>query len=163
MIIDLRELVHLRGEVEGDVVIRVDDPVAGELVVPCHVTVDYRQSQGVFYLHGSVEADVGAVCHRCLEPMTTRVNGGFDVIVRRGDSPAGEGEDVITLAAHEHEVPMEPLVHETVVVNVPMVVACRDDCKGLCPECGTNLNTGSCKCGEAGDPRWDVLRNPKSE
>jgi uncharacterized protein len=161
MIIDLRELVHLRGEIEGDVVTHVDDPVAGELVVPCHVLVDYRQSQGVFYLHGSVDADVGTVCHRCLEPVTAHVNGEFDVMVRRGDSVGVEGDDVITLAAHEHEVPVEPLVHETVVVNAPMVVACRDDCRGLCAVCGTNLNTGSCACGEAGDSRWDALRDVK--
>jgi DUF177 domain-containing protein len=58
---------------------------------------------------------------------------------------------------------MEPLVHETVVVNVPMVVACRDDCRGLCPTCGTNLNAGSCTCGDAVDSRWDALRDMKSE
>ena len=163
MIIDLRELLELRGRIEGDVTTRVDDPVAGELVVPCRVVVDYRQSQGVFYLHGAVDADVAVVCHRCLEPVTAHVNGDFDVIVRRGESSGVEGEDVITLGAHEHEVPMEPLVHETVVVNAPMVVACRDDCRGLCPNCGVNLNTGSCDCGEAGDSRWDALRRMKLE
>ncbi|MDH4038001.1 MAG: DUF177 domain-containing protein [Candidatus Krumholzibacteria bacterium] len=161
MIIDLRELVHLRGDIEGDVVTRVDDPVAGELIVPCHVTVDYRQSQGTFYLHGSVDADVGTVCHRCLEPVTSRVSGVFDVIVRRGVAEGGGGDDMIILASHEHEVPLEPLVHEAVVVSVPMVVACRDDCKGLCPGCGTNLNAGSCTCKDKGDSRWDALRDVK--
>jgi uncharacterized metal-binding protein YceD (DUF177 family) len=163
MIIDLRELLEPRGRIEGDVNTRVDDPVAGELVVPCHVAVDYRQSQGVFYFHGVVDADVGGVCHRCLEPLTTHVSGEFDVIARRGEEFGVEGDEVITLAAHEHEVPMEPFVHEAVVLNVPMVLVCRDDCRGLCPVCGANLNNTTCECGESGDARWDALRRLKSE
>jgi uncharacterized protein len=163
MIIDLRELTEPRGRIEGDVSTRIDDPVAGERVVPCHVAVDYRQTQGMFYLHGVVDGDFGTTCHRCLEPVTERVTGDFDVMVRRGEHTGEEGEDVITLASHEHLVPVEPLVHETLVVNLPMIVVCRDDCRGLCPACGTNLNTGSCTCAQTGDPRWDTLRRMKSE
>jgi len=163
MIIDLRELLESRGRVEGDVETRVEDPVAGELAVPCHVAVDYRQLQGVFYFHGTVDAAVAGVCHRCLEAVSTRVGGEFDVMARRGEASGVEGDDVITLAAHEHEVDLDPLVHEVVVVGTPMVLVCRDDCRGLCPTCGANLNTAPCNCGAPGDSRWDALRRLKSE
>lgn len=163
MIIDLREMQELQGRLEGDVSTRFDDPVAGELFVPCRVAVDYRQSQGVYYLHGSVEADVAAVCHRCLEALSVRVTGTFDVMVRRGEDAGPAGDDVILLGPHEYEVALEPLVHETVVVNTPMVIACREECRGLCPSCGTNLNTGTCACGTAGDSRWEALRKMKLE
>lgn len=163
MIIDLRELLEPRGRVEGDVETRVEDPVAGELAVPCHVAVDYRQSQGVFYFHGAVDATLAGVCHRCLEPVSSRMGGEFDVMARRGEASGVEGDDVITLAAHEHEVRLDALVHETVVVNTPMVVLCREDCKGLCPTCGANLNTAPCDCSAPADSRWDALRKLKSE
>lgn len=163
MIIDLRELLELRGRIDGDVTTRIDDPVGGELVVPCHVTLDYRQAQGMFYFHGSVVGSIGTACHRCLEPVNAHVDGEFDVMVRRGEHEGEQGEDVITLATHEYQVPVEPIVHETVVVNAPMIVLCRDDCRGLCPTCGANLNDGSCACGGTGDARWDALRRMKLE
>jgi uncharacterized protein len=140
---------------------RVIDPAGSELDVACHVAVDYRQTQGMYYLHGEVAGVADAVCHRCLDPVKARVDGEFDVIVRRGEHQGDQGEDVITLASHEHQVPLDPLVHETVVVNVPMIISCREDCRGLCPRCGINLNTGSCTCTDDGDTRWDALRNVK--
>lgn len=161
MIVDLHELTELSGRIEGDVDTNIDDPVGGELVVPCRVVLDYRRSQETFHFHGSVEGDMGTVCHRCLEPVTVRVSGEFDVLVRRGEHDGETGDDVITLASHEHLVSLEPVLHETVVVNAPMIVACRDDCRGLCPTCGANLNAGSCACDGNEDTRWDSLRGMK--
>lgn len=163
MIIDLRELLEPRGRIDGDVTTRIDDPMGGELDVACRVSVDYRQTQGLFYFHGSVACGLATACHRCLEPVTAPVRGEFDVVVRRGEHEGGTGEDVITLATHEHLVPMEPVVHETVVLNAPMIVVCREDCRGLCPSCGANLNAGPCACGGSVDGRWDALRRMKSE
>lgn len=163
MIIDLRELIEPDGRIDGDVTTRIDDPVGGELVVPCHVTVEYRQAQGMFYFHGSVSGGIGTACHCCLEPVIVPVSGEFDVLVRRGEHEGEAGEDVITLATHEYQVPVESLVHETVVVNAPMIVRCRDDCRGLCPTCGVNRNTEPCSCGDGGDARWDDLRKTKLE
>jgi uncharacterized protein len=44
-----------------------------------------------------------------------------------------------------------------------MQILCRDDCKGLCPQCGVNRNHKSCECGGTSDPRWDALRKLKNE
>ncbi|HEX5131597.1 MAG TPA: DUF177 domain-containing protein [Candidatus Krumholzibacteria bacterium] len=161
MIIDLRELLHASGRIEGAVLSHLDDPVGGDVVVPCQVTVDYRFSQGMFYFHGSVAGEFATACHRCLAPVATRISGEFDLIVRRSEHEGEFGEDVMTLATHEHEVSIDPWVHETVVVNEPMIVLCREDCKGLCPTCGTDLNTGTCNCESGDDPRWDALRRMK--
>ena len=54
-----------------------------------------------------------------------------------------------------------PLVRDAIVLELPMAPLCRDDCSGLCPECGANRNEGDCGCVAPSDPRWanlDVLR-----
>jgi uncharacterized protein len=51
-------------------------------------------------------------------------------------------------------------VRQTILLSVPLKVLCREDCKGLCPQCGKNLNEGACACRESGvDSRWDKLRS----
>jgi quinoprotein glucose dehydrogenase len=78
MILDLRELLESHGRIEGDVPTRVIDPAGSELDVACHVAVDYRQTQGMYYLHGEVAGVADAVCHRCLDPVKARVDGEVD-------------------------------------------------------------------------------------
>ena len=57
----------------------------------------------------------------------------------------------------------DPILIEQLQLNVPMKPLCRVDCKGLCPECGAELNAGACPCGETKvDPRWGTLAALKS-
>jgi uncharacterized protein len=56
-------------------------------------------------------------------------------------------------------VELEDILREQVLLAVPIKTVCREECKGLCPQCGKNLNTGECQCEPvAGDPRWDALK-----
>jgi uncharacterized protein len=50
------------------------------------------------------------------------------------------------------------VLREQVLLAVPLKVICRQDCKGLCPQCGKNLNTESCSCAEPTDERWSALK-----
>jgi uncharacterized protein len=98
-------------------------------------------------------------CHRCLEPVGENVSCEFDIAVRRGAEPdENEDPDYITIGPMEHEVDIGPILHENVIVSVPMIIVCREDCRGLCPSCGKNRNRETCTCGETADPRWDALR-----
>ncbi len=60
------------------------------------------------------------------------------------------------------KVDLEPLARESLILDLPLVPLCKDDCRGLCATCGKDLNTGDCDCAPAGaDVRWaalDVLR-----
>ena len=67
-------------------------------------------------------------------------------MVRRGEHAAEEGDDVVTLPLHQYEVDLDPYVHEAVVLGTPMIVLCREECRGLCPTCGVNLNRETCAC-----------------
>ena len=50
-----------------------------------------------------------------------------------------------------------------VLLSVPLFAVCRDECKGLCPKCGTDLNVGTCACAPETDSRWDTLRAIRGE
>ena len=62
------------------------------------------------------------------------------------------------------ELDLRPALREQWLLNVPGYALCRDDCKGLCPTCGAELNVGPCDCAStSADPRWDALRKLRDE
>ena len=74
----------------------------------------------------------------------------------------GDGEETYPLV--DHEVDLEPLVRDAVLLELPLAPLCRADCQGLCPFCGVNRNDEACGCEAPADPRWsalDVLRVPE--
>lgn len=161
LILDIRSLGYAAAHLSAVDCTLVEDALAGVVSVPCRVDLDCRPSGGAWYVHATVEGEVSAVCHRCLEPVQRTVTGEFDLIVRRGEHGGEVADEVVVLGPHEHEVVLDPFIHETVVVNMPMVIVCRDDCQGLCPTCGANRNRESCHCKPSGDARWDALKKLK--
>lgn len=91
-------------------------------------------------------------CRRCLR----EVHGELTVAVRETfEKDHEEGE---TYPLEGSQVDIEPLVREAVLPELPQVPLCREDCAGLCPECGADRNEGP--CGHEGgpvDPRWGAL------
>ncbi|HET6349630.1 MAG TPA: DUF177 domain-containing protein [Candidatus Krumholzibacteria bacterium] len=158
MIIDLREYDRPSGTIDGEEKIQIDDPMAGEVTVPCRIELDYRQTSGTFHFHGTVKASYASQCHRCLDPVNVSVAGDFDLMVRRGEHGGETADDLVVLSPNQHHLDLSPLIRETVVLNEPMIVVCDESCRGLCPDCGANLNRETCNHGEATDPRWDALR-----
>jgi uncharacterized protein len=158
MILDLREFDRPAGTVTGEEAVQIEDPLAGDVTVPCRIELDYRQTVGTFHFHGRVEGIFPSECHRCLDPVSVTVDGDFDLMVRRGEHDGETADDMIVVSPGRHEVDLGPVIRETIVVNEPMVVLCNESCRGLCPVCGVNWNRETCNCGEATDPRWDALR-----
>ena len=57
-------------------------------------------------------------------------------------------------------IDVDEVVKEQILLAVPTRMLCREDCKGICPECGTDLNKGECACKKDDiDPRWAALKN----
>ena len=70
-----------------------------------------------------------------------------------------EDDDLTTAFYRDEQIDLGQLVLEQFYLAVPMKPLCRESCRGLCPECGTNLNTGTCSCmREWVDPRLEGLR-----
>lgn len=159
MIIDLRRLEEGTGRLSMTEDVGVEDAFGEEKRLRCRMSVDYHRSAASAHFHISVTGDLETRCHRCLEPVMHPVTCEFDVGVRRGEESDPEADaDFITVGRNEHEIDIGPVLHENVVVNVPMIILCREACKGLCPVCGVNRNRDTCACQQPQDPRWDALR-----
>jgi uncharacterized protein len=69
-----------------------------------------------------------------------------------------QGDEVFPIEA-DHHIDLEPVLRELIILATPMHAVCREDCLGLCPECGQNLNEGPCDCRpDDVDPRLAVLK-----
>lgn len=161
MNIDLRTLDPRAGQLEGTHVVRFVDAFGEEVTVKCDVTVDYRHTGGAWYFDGVVRAEYVTACHLCLAEVALPIEEQFELVVRRSGDPdavGGEDEDYLVLPLGESVIPLDALIHENFVVGIPMIVRCRDDCRGLCPRCGVNLNNEECSCEKPADSRWDALR-----
>jgi uncharacterized protein len=158
MIVDVRELDGSSGTIPGEASVQIEDPLAGDVGVPCRIELDYRQTSGTFHFHGRVSGAYTSECARCLDPVPVTIRGDFDLMVRRGEHGGETADDLVLLSPSEHDVDFAPLIHETMVLNEPMIVLCTEDCRGLCPVCGVNWNRETCNHREASDPRWDALR-----
>ena len=117
-------------------------------------------------LVGNLSALVELHCARCLEPVEHRVNESFDLLYRpQGVDRRG---DEVSISRAETEIGyyqgegvlLEDVLKEQILLALPVKQICRTDCKGLCPQCGRNLNVESCDCETTmSDPRWAALED----
>ena len=115
---------------------------------------------------GGLAAAVQVACARCLEPIVREVEKKFDLLYRPQGSDAGREELSVTAAEAEigyyegEGLLLEDVLREQMLLALPLRAICREDCKGLCPQCGQNLNQGQCNCTEPlEDPRWAALKD----
>ena len=114
---------------------------------------------------GKLATSVEVPCARCLEPVVQQVERGFDLLFRPVGIDSGHEELSITDAEAEigyyegEGLLLEDTLREQVLLALPLKTICREDCRGLCPHCGTNLNEIQCSClDELEDPRWSALK-----
>lgn len=117
---------------------------------------------GRFYWHGRIAGEIEMPCRRCLMDTLSRVSDEAHVIFAASDDEETGDPDVYRLDARAHAVDLRPVIREQWLLNVPSFALCREDCKGLCPTCGAELNAESCGCPPAGDARWSALRKRDS-
>jgi uncharacterized protein len=98
---------------------------------------------GFFRLIGTVAGVYSAPCARCLAPVKEAFSLNVDLSVETEASPESE-EDVII--AEGKKIDLASFLQETVLMNLPLRLLCKEDCKGLCPKCGKDLNSEACDC-----------------
>lgn len=142
---------------EGDAY-RIDSPV--------HLAFDIHKDGDQFHLVGAVQGTLRLECGRCLEDFPFPVAASFDVLYLPHARNAGEGEveveddDLTTAYYQDDQIDLAQLVREQFYLAIPMKPLCQSGCRGLCPQCGTNLNTGTCSCTpQWTDPRLDALKS----
>jgi len=100
-------------------------------------------------------------CRRCLSDATSQVSAEEHVIFVDADDEEADNPDVYTLDARADEIDLRPAIREQWLLAVPGFLLCQENCKGLCPTCGADLNAGDCGCPPqvSVDSRWDALRS----
>jgi len=119
-------------------------------------------------VRGSIKAPLEIDCTRCLTPVSRELDVVFQIdFVGRELLPESKethlaSNDLDTDLLEGDEIDLTEIAREQILLNLPETTLCREDCKGICPTCGTDLNEGSCQCGEDEiDPRWAALKNLK--
>ena len=123
---------------------------------PVAVTAIARNRAGLVTLTLQCSYDYTRSCDRCGEPFTRRENKTF--VDDLAQTLVDEGNDDY-IETPDFTVELDEVVITDILLNLPQKNLCKEDCKGLCPTCGVNLNTGSCACsGKTVDPRLEILK-----
>lgn len=122
------------------------------------------------HVFGKLAATLEGMCDRCLEPVKIPVEQEFDLYYVPEDPLAGatgevelHGRDLDVSVSRDDELNLDALVLEQLELALPVRLLCREECRGLCDQCGVNVNETPCDCEPPVDPRWQVLADLKKQ
>lgn len=137
---------------------------------PVTLKINVKRIGSKVVTKGVIQTLVRLECSRCLEDFFCHIDEPFTAtFFPAEDRPKDpdlelESEDLDVSFYDEQIIDFTELVREQILLAVPMNPVCRLNCRGLCPECGKNLNEGRCTCsGLKGDMRWSKLKDLKYE
>jgi len=168
MRIELENLEGGRGDFahvyQPDELDPVDDRI--RLTQPATVKGKVRLSGNEVFVNGHIDTRAQVECDRCLQQIELPVSADFALEYITGSDYESSNlaeltEDAMAVSVFDGEaIDIDEIVKEQIVLAVPTRVLCREDCKGICPECGIDKNTGECQCvTDDIDPRWAALKN----
>lgn len=151
---------------EIDLSVNVD--LTGEVsqVVPCKTHLSAYRDDDTVTITGSIDGRVKLSCSRCLEDFQYALHADTHVIylpekelLTSKEHQSLMEEELSTASYSEDEIDLPDMIREQVSINIPMKPLCSEKCRGLCTQCGCNLNRSQCSCeGTGTDSRWMKLR-----
>jgi uncharacterized protein len=112
-----------------------------------------------FRVRLNIKADMIEQCDKCLEEFDSHFDESGEQIYQVGESDY-EDDDIELLPYNTRELDLSNLINEVFLINRPIQNICKEDCRGLCPECGKKLNEATCNCrNERIDPRLEKLKS----
>lgn len=121
---------------------------------PVRVTGAVRNMAGALMLEGEAAADLDLVCDRCLKPFRREMRAPVSTLL--AETLEDEENDEIVLLENG-EADLDEVFTTALILNMDARHLCAEDCKGLCPRCGADLNSGPCGCRPEADPRLAAL------
>ena len=138
------------------------------VTAPVELRMVIHKDHARFRLVGTVKTELELACSRCLEPFRMPIDREFDLrylpagaAEHAGDDDEDEVEDddVAITFYRDEQIDLDELLREQFYLALPMKPLCREDCQGICPQCGTNRNTAPCDCNpQYEDPRLAGLK-----
>ena len=157
MRLNLREIIEVPGgsvpsEAELDTE-RLDFPAVLAYKSKPHAEGRVYNEAGVLHLEGTLTAEMTCVCDRCGEPFDSVKETALEAVIVEEESE--EHPELFVLEGNE--IDLDEILSTCFILDMETKFLCREDCKGLCPTCGKNLNLGPCGCRKQTDPRFAVL------
>jgi uncharacterized protein len=168
MFLDISQMRGARDRIDRQYPPSAFDPEGDtyRVVAPVTLAFDVLKDHRRFRLVGRVSTMLELACGRCLEAFRLPVGAAFDLIYTPEQDNVGDGEleidedDLSTAFYRNATIDLGGLMREQFLLALPMKPLCGDACRGLCPVCGTNWNTGACSCsGRWTDPRLDAIKD----
>ena len=151
LLVDFRDLQ--RGPVETVGTVPPDDETLQGLGLDLARPLDVRgklqtTSEGDVFWRGQLRGEARGTCRRCLIDVTQPISAEVDALFS-ADPDAVDDPGVYFLAPKATQVDLRPVVREEIALAVPAYFLCREECAGLCPRCGVDLNQGPHECAAA--------------
>lgn len=145
--------------------VQLDDDLKVIGPIDGHVRMRRINLNNGLLVDGRVDLTLRLTCMRCLNefeqpmhvPFMERFQPTIDVFTGVALPPIEE-DDVFAIDDH-HQVDLTEAIRQRVLLELPMVPICREDCAGLCPQCGRDLNLGPCDCQPEEDARFSILKD----
>ena len=155
MYIDLLSVFEKEGEkIEIDESFEQDDE---SFVSPVRATGLIENRAGIVTIRAEAKFDYATACARCNKPLLRHATVPVRHILVTELSEEDDSDEYIV--AEDRKLDLNALVSEDAYLAIPYRMLCKEDCKGLCPVCGADLNEGPCNCEKPTDPRWDALKD----
>ena len=119
---------------------------------PLHGEAWIKRTGKSYLVRGKVQVILGLRCARCLKEFTHPLSSAFDLTLHPVRGAVGQGEveledeDMEKIYVEGGEIHLSEMAYEQIFLDVPYQPLCREDCKGLCPRCGRDLNQSLCGC-----------------
>jgi uncharacterized protein len=165
MRLDISELLRVPTEA---IHYHVDQPCPADLGYEARSAVSgelqLQSTSNLLVIRGHICADLVVECVRCLEPTVYSARADIEEefrhsdyrVVSEGDQPESQELDDNLLAIfREGELDLDELIRQHLLLAVPPYFVCSEECRGLCPHCGQNLNMGTCNC-----PQEEATQSP---
>lgn len=134
-----------------------DFPITAAKPIALHIR---NEENAAVQITGTADMEAAIPCSRCLEVVSTPIRFDIEKRLRIEDDALIDEEMEEPDYLIGFELDIEKLVYAEILVNWPMKVLCKDDCKGICKVCGTNLNKGACSCQKTElDPRMAAIQD----
>jgi uncharacterized protein len=168
MIVELEKLSDTAQRIYGEEDVDIRDATNSERKVRYRLDLVAKRSGETFYFNAKLLGTLATQCHKCLKPADFEVDTTFDLIIQRGELESVEEsnyshDEYIFIPIGQQDITLDQYIYENLVINIPMRILCDDACKGLCPNCGADLNIEPCSCRQKTDPRWDALNALKNK
>ena len=124
---------------------------------PVEASGTVRNTAGVLVMSGSIKTCLHGVCDRCAAEFSREVEYPIHAVLVE-ELANEENEDEWVFPLEGESANLQDIVRTVFVLNMESKLLCKPDCKGLCCQCGKNLNDGPCSCQKELDPRFAALR-----